>query len=333
MNNYGIQSGNKNINPFEMGTNEYNQSQTTPQLNSASYTNGFISPVADFSYARDAEVPSLATISYNNAPSESFNNSTIKSLSFGANGQDFLTFNQPPEWYVKEISLRAIQETDQANGLEQVVGLELNNKQATELNSLEPDLYANTKIDPEQENLAKGVYQGTKKIIESTSGVLKKVFKESVYAFKSLFSLFFESFLGFGSENKKPLTKEEKEQKEKEAKRNENKKKFWENLASLSKPVQIIGVVKQEMIITNQHNGFYEEYKGVVTSDAKITEYHRANRAKKESENKAHQIQAQRSAKIAKAGAGKKPTGMPTNRAGELLMGTENPSHFTKALG
>lgn len=334
MNNFGTNTGNKYVNPFEVGTDEFNQSQANPNFAGSNFANGFISPVAsDFSYA--GENQSLPNLNYNSAPSESLNGSkNTNSLAFGTNGKDYLTFQQPPEWYVKETSLKVLETLTEDLDYE---SQEYLTKPVENLEGPNLDFMLKTSNEEKEATVSpvKGALEQAKKIVSPTQDVTKGAFRETVYIFKTLFSLFFEDFLGFGPENRKPLTKEEKEQKEKEAKRNETKKKFWQDLATLSRPTPIVGVIRDEMVVTNQLNGLEEQYQGVVTREGKITEYHKANRAKKEIENKAHQIQAQRSAKIAKAGAGKKPQGfLPRQqRAGELLMGTENPSHFTKALG
>lgn len=332
MTNYNQISGNKNINPFELGTNEYNQSLKTPGPTASSFSSGFIGPVADFSYA---ETPDLASIGYNNAPPESLNISSSSGiLALGPDGQGFLTFNQPPDWYVRENSLKIIDEIS-SEPTNEPMSFFVNNK-VEYPKTFEDEVKIADELEDEEEDTSaiKKAISGAKKIAPPAKGTIATISRVVLEFGKAIFSLFFESFLGFGPDNRKPLTKEESAQKEKEVKKTENKKKFWQDLAQLSKPIPIVGAIKEEMLVTNQHNGFYEEYKGVVTNDARITEYHKANRFKKEIENKANQIQAQRSAKMQKAGVGKKPMGMPQQaRAGELLMGTENPSHFTKALG
>lgn len=320
----------KYINPFEMGTNEYNQSQGSTSTDQGGVLNGFITPLADFTYAENNPVQ---VNFFNNAPQEKLiSNSKKKPLGWGEDGAQFLTFNRAPDWYIKEVSLKTLENKSAVEENEEFAPQASITKESDESLAL---LKEEAKEVPQKSITSSAKTVASKlpvaaAVVVKPVNIISKIGKE---VGRAIFSLIWENIFGFGLENKRPLTKEEQADKEKQQKREDNKKIYWKNLAEISKPVPIAGAIKQEVVITNQLNGFNEEYAGVVDFRANIHEYHKANRLKKEIENKAHQIQLERQAKMVnnnKSGASKKAFG---TRAGELLMGAENPSHFTKALG
>ncbi len=237
-------------------------------------------------------------------------------MAFGRNGESFLTFLRPPNEFIEKESIKILQEASTAE-VAPIVPIKIYEAELEEIESKQ-----------ESGGLLNPIFGTIKALFNPIIKIIPSFFKASFQVGSAWGSIFTEGFLGAGE--KKPKTKQEIEEEKKEAKKTENKKIYWQKLAELTRPAPITGAVKQEMVITNQLNGFYEEYKGVIDTSANINAYHRANRDRKEIENKALQIQQQRAAKMQQPS--KKGAGFG-KREGELLMGAENPSHFTKALG
>lgn len=315
-------------NPFELGTNEYAQSMGSGVVNpSSSPSGGFPTPNENFSFITP---PTAQEIIF---PEQNFQKFETKNpLAFGQDGQSFLTFVRPPEWFIKEQSIKIL-ESASINSPE--VKDETKVEYISVTKQLQVDFQSLSEASYEKEKEAKdrNVLDSLEKVLTKPFALINKttqVVRAGFGVMSEFFSFVFSDIFGFGE--KKPQTEEEIKEAEKEAKRNENKKIFWSKLAELSRPVPIAGALKEEMIVTNQLNSFNDKYEGTVYKrGGRIYEYHKANRIKKEEENKAHQIQQARVAKLQTTA--KKAAGPFTPRAGELLMGAENPSHFTKALG
>lgn len=328
-------SFNKVDNPFELGTNEkalptnplISQAQTPPPPQG-----GILSSTSDNFLEANPYInnilPSDIVITNNQAELTP----ALNPLAFADEGKAYITFDHPPAWFVKQQSLKIIEQATNGNDPHQE---SLNNhaKEITEFKQTIENVEGLAKKDSEKDP---GTLKKTAQALPKIASPFKKPamlsLKGGAFILSSWGELFI-SALGFGPENKKPQTKDEQDKKQKEAKKNENKQKYWGKLAELSRPPQITGIVKDEMIATNKTIGFYEKYKGVIDAEANITQYHKSLRSKKEIENKAAQIKAERDAKMAKTGGKKKIGPNFGQREGELLMGAENPSHFTKALG
>ncbi len=322
-----------NLNPFELGTNEYNQ-KTTNNSNFGSFLGGLMPNYTADSGLNETR-PQQTSKSLSDVPQ---NMEQTSPLAFAASGENFIKFNRPPDEFSRKFSLEALEQA-------KVHDVE---KEETEqrINILEPFIPLDFKMTEDseassnvqtQEGLEedKGIFGG---FLEGIFGIFKKTFS---FIFKALpklgspvkdvvsglASLVPEGFLVKPEEQK---SKEEIEAEKKEAEKGKNKKIFFEKLAELTRVIPVSDALKQEMIATNQANAFYEEYVGVLERNSGITTYHSTNRRKKEMELKAAKIQEERAAKI--QSSSKKAVGFG-QREGELLMGAENPSHFTKALG
>ncbi len=321
-----------NINPFELGTNEYNQKTA----NNSTFGNflGGLMP----NYATDSRLsevrPQTTLKSFHDAAQ---NKEQQNSLAFGSKGDTYLKFDRPPDEFARKFSLEALEqakvsETEEQSGsgtdiLEPFIPMDFKFKEKSEV----------IEINQPQEEIEedKGFLGG---FFDSFFGVFKKTLsflfkvmpnlgsptKEMTTGFASIFTE------GFMAKPDRQKTKEELEAEKKEAEKGKNKKIFFEKLVELTRVMPISDGLRAEMIATNQANLFTEEYVGVVERNSGITTYHSTNRRKKEAEIKAANIAKERASKI--QSASKKTQGFG-QREGELLMGAENPSHFTKALG
>ncbi|MBI3486037.1 hypothetical protein HY025_03790 [Candidatus Daviesbacteria bacterium] len=288
---------------------------------------GFLGPAENFSFISSENIANLNIVF--NPTQES-----KKPLSFATDGENFLTFKRPPESYLREISLKILEQAKEQTFNSQPTFLSTNSSPETQVEVVEIAEIEPQEAPENKEDKGKSVLSS---VLKPVSPAFKKAapgfFKGLGTVAASFFSLFFEDILGFGGSNPKPKDQKTKDKEELERKQNVNKQKFWGELAKISQPLHISPILREQMQVTNQFNGFYEEYEGVVNPVGAITKYHHANRVKKEIESKAARIQAERASKMVST-AKKTPlaAGFAT-RSGELLMGTENPSHFTKALG
>lgn len=288
---------------------------------------GFLGPAENFSFITSDNSANL-NIVFNPAQESK------KPLSFTTSGENFLTFKSPPESFIKEMSLKILEQAKEQPFNSQPAFLSTSSAPKTKVEVLEiaeiEPLEAPEKKEDKDQSILGSVLKPIAPTLKKTApGVLKG----SGSIISSFFGLIFEDVLGFGASSPKPKDAKTKEKEEIEKKQALNKQKFWGELSKISQPLHISPVLRGQMQVTNQFNGFYEEYEGVVDPVGAITKYHHANRVKKEVESKAARIQAERASKL--VSTAKKAPGTPSfaARSGELLMGTENPSHFTKALG
>ncbi|MBI2011499.1 hypothetical protein HYS91_01895 [Candidatus Daviesbacteria bacterium] len=194
------------------------------------------------------------------------------------------------------------------------------------------------KIDEAANEASEVLSQIANEAVKAVPSNINKLGKEVLAVFKIAWETLFTDIFGlFGPQKKeakqsfstsKKDDKKAVEEAEKEKIRTENKKSFFAQLKAILRPRILSGALREEMMVTNQYNGFDEAYEGILDISGNISAYHKANKLRKEIESKALEIQKTRQSKI--LSARKVPKGM---RAGELLMGAENPSHFTKALG
>lgn len=184
--------------------------------------------------------------------------------------------------------------------------------------------------EPEEEKSGGWVEAIVEETLPIAQKATPKLFSGLFGALGAIFELFLGKTIGleFASEKSTAKPKKEEKQGAEGDKEKEKKPKFAPGSLVFTPRIQ---VPMEEISYTDKMNEFHESYMGVLDLEGKISTYHRANRERKELESQAAQIANERALKI-KSGRGKTPSGF-NPREGELLMGTENPSHFTKALG